>query len=327
MASRSKYLWLLPLSFACSACSGGTGPDESRDFRQDMRAFVQAISEKARTTDADFIVIPQNGPELLSLNGESDGPVAGDYMAAIDGVGREDLFYGFDNDDVATPASERDYMLDFMDMAEAHGIEALVTDYCSTPSNMDDSYTQNQTHGFTSFAADHRDLDDVPAYPAAPFGENMSDIATLADAKNFLYVLDPSGLGDRASFLAALAATDYDLIITDLFYEGAALTPADVAGLKTKAGGGTRLVIAYMSIGEAEDYRYYWEASWHAGNPAWLAGQNPDWPGNYKVRYWDPDWREIILGDGGSYLDRILAAGYDGVYLDIIDAFEYFEGG
>ena len=33
-----------------------------------------------------------------------------------------------------------------------------------------------------------------------------------------------------------------------------------------------------------------------------------------------------ICGDGDSYLSRILNAGFDGVYLDIVDAFEEFEG-
>ena len=80
-----------------------------------------------------------------------------------------------------------------------------------------------------------------------------------------------------------------------------------------------------MSIGEAEDYRYYWREDWVAEPPSWLADENPDWPGNYKVRYWDTDWQSIIYGTGDSYLGQILAAGFDGVYLDIIDAFEYFE--
>ena len=53
--------------------------------------------------------------------------------------------------------------------------------------------------------------------------------------------------------------------------------------------------------------------------------ENPDWAGNYKVRYWDPEWQTIISGAPDSYLGKIQAAGFDGVYLDIIDAFEYFE--
>jgi len=49
------------------------------------------------------------------------------------------------------------------------------------------------------------------------------------------------------------------------------------------------------------------------------ADENPDWPGNYK--YWNPDWQTVIYGN----LGKILAAGFDGVYLDLIDAFEIFE--
>jgi cysteinyl-tRNA synthetase len=37
------------------------------------------------------------------------------------------------------------------------------------------------------------------------------------------------------------------------------------------------------------------------------------------------EWQDIIFGDADGYLDRIMNAGFDGVYLDIIDAFEYFE--
>ena len=86
------------------------------------------------------------------------------------------------------------------------------------------------------------------------------------------------------------------------------------------------LVISYLSIGEAEDYRYYWDDGWETGRPTWLDSANPDWAGNFKVRYWDPDWQAIVFGSESAYLDRILAAGFDGVYLDIIDAYEFFAG-
>lgn len=77
--------------------------------------------------------------------------------------------------------------------------------------------------------------------------------------------------------------------------------------------------------GEAENYRYYWDGGWKTGKPSWLTEENPHWKGNYVVKYWDPDWQKIITGNDGSYQKKILDAGFDGVYLDIIDAFEYFE--
>ena len=80
-----------------------------------------------------------------------------------------------------------------------------------------------------------------------------------------------------------------------------------------------------MSIGEAEDYRYYWQADWSTNPPSWIEEENPDWEGNYIVKYWEQEWQDIIYGNDNSYLKKIVDAGFDGVYLDIIDAFEYFE--
>jgi cysteinyl-tRNA synthetase len=293
------------------------------DYRQEMRSFVEDIAGTARDSDADFIVIPQNGHELLSSNGESDGPVATAYVNAINGVGREDLFYGYDNDNVATPADERNYMLGFMDRFEALQVEVLVTDYVSAPAGVSDSYSQNALRNYISFAADERDLTTIPS---APFNENSADIQSLSDARNFLYLLNPDRYATVEALLSALQDTNFDVFIIDLFYGDTALTAAQIQSLKTKAIGGSRLVIAYMSIGEAEDYRYYWEFAWSSSPPTWLAAQNPNWPGNYKVRYWDPQWQALILGEApDAYLNLLLGAGVDGVYLDIIDAFEFFE--
>ena len=40
---------------------------------------------------------------------------------------------------------------------------------------------------------------------------------------------------------------------------------------------------------------------------------------------WNKDWQNIIYGNENSYLNKIIDANFDGVYLDIIDAFEYYE--
>lgn len=294
--------------------------------RQDMRDFVIGISAYSKNIDPNFIIIPQNGHELLIENGEEAGPPALTYINAIDGVGREDLFYGYDNDDVATLPSERDYMISFMDIAKANGVKVLVTDYCSTHSKMDDSYVQNFSKGYISFSADERELNNVPSYPAAPYNVNSSTITSLAQAKNFLYIINTESYATKDAFLSALRSTNYDIILIDLFYDGSVqLSNAEISSLKIKANGGARMVIAYMSIGEAEDYRYYWKSEWTPDSPSWLAEENPDWEGNYKVRYWNEAWQNIIYGNDSSYLKKIINAGFNGVYLDIIDAYEYFE--
>ncbi len=320
-----KYyvIFLLPFLYFNSGCDGDDEIDPV--YRQSMREFVQDISRYAGTRNGNFIIIPQNGQELVTLDGEEDGQPAMDYLQAIDGVGREDLFYGYSRDDKATPSDERDYMISYLDICESNGVEVLVTDYCSTQSKMEDSYQQNSNRGYISFAAPDRELRKIPGYPALPYHVNNANINSLADAMNFLYLINPEEYSIRQAFLSALAATDYDLIIIDYFYNQEEFTPDEVALLKTKSNGGHRLVIAYMSIGEAEDYRYYWDTDWNSHPPSWLKEENPDWEGNYKVAYWDPGWQSIIFGNSEAYLDKILAKGFDGAYLDIIDAFEYFE--
>jgi cysteinyl-tRNA synthetase, unknown class len=133
--------------------------------------------------------------------------------------------------------------------------------------------------------------------------------------------------------LEAIGNTKFDLVVMDYSRDGSDVekfTAGEISALKISPGG-SKTVLSYMSIGEAEDYRWYWQQSWDrnrdgrpdADAPAWLGRSNPDWPGNYKVRYWDLAWQQIVY----AYVDEVLAAGYDGVYLDIVDAYEYWEPG
>ena len=69
----------------------------------------------------------------------------------------------------------------------------------------------------------------------------------------------------------------------DAFLDDKLYTKAEIESLKTKSNGGKRLVISYMSIGEAENYRYYWK-NWKVGSPSFVDKQNPEWKGNFKVK-------------------------------------------
>ena len=301
-------------------------PPESQDFRQDMRNFVQGISAYSKGINPNFSIIPQNGQTLV-VNDEDDiSSVNQNYIDAIDGMGQEDFFYGYDNDDQATSSSDNSFIAQYLDKAKEGDIQILVTDYCSTLSKMEDSYVQNGSKGYISFAADHRELDNIPGFPSIPNNENSSDITELSEIKNFLYMISPSAYDTKAAFLEAVKATNYDLVLIDYFFnDEEEYSTAEIASLKVKANGGKRLVISYMSIGEAEDYRYYWNTDWKDNPPSWMSTVNPDWPGNFKVKYWEKEWQDIIFGNNDSYLKKIVDAGFDGVYLDIIDAYEFFE--
>ncbi|RYG29456.1 MAG: hypothetical protein EON93_16660, partial [Burkholderiales bacterium] len=140
----------------------------------------------------------------------------------------------------------------------------------------------------------------------------------LAEARSWGYQLqmvDPYLVAD----------SPYDLMVIDYARDGSgeqAFSRSEVMAMKRKPDGGSRIVLAYLSIGEAEDYRFYWNRSWQTSPPDWLGRENPDWPGNYAVHYWDRAWQSVILGGPDAYLDSIIAAGFDGVYLDRIDAFD-----
>jgi cysteinyl-tRNA synthetase, unknown class len=299
-------------------------PLPNLDFRQEMRDFVIGLSNYSKNINSSFIIIPQNGQEIISLTDEPDGSLAMDYIAAIDGTGREDLYYGYTGENIATPAADTNYMVSYLDRFKENGIEVLITDYCSSSSYITDSYTQNLLKNYISFGATRRDLDIIPGSPA-PHNESNGNIFSLSDASNFLYIINPESYGSKEVFLSSIDSTNFDIIIMDVFFNENEYTLNEIANLQTKPSGTNRLIVAYMSIGEAEDYRYYWDHSWESWEPIWLDRENPDWEGNYKVRYWEQAWQDIIYGNNNSYLKKILDAGFDGVYLDIIDGFEYFE--
>ena len=307
------FLIITALSLSCHKA-------KNIDYRQEMRNFVVALSEKAKSQNPTFQVIPQNGVEIICTEDSPNGQLASEYISAIDGQGQEDLFFGYTNDNKTTPQSTTDYLKSYLSLLSKLGKTILTTDYCSSNENITSSQQQNQSEGFISFQAPSRNLNIIPETPIQ--NENTYEITNLGQARNFLYLINPEKYSTKNDFIEAVCATNYDLLIMDLFHNDNVFTANEIERLHGKANGGRRLVIAYMSIGEAEDYRYYWNKSWKRGNPSWLDKENPNWKGNYKVKYWDSEWQAIIF----DYLSRIINAGFDGVYLDIIDAFEYYEG-
>jgi len=320
-----SIIGIILLSMLLITCQT-TPPLPNLDFRQEMRDFVIALSDYAKDIESDFIIIPQNGQELVTDTGEGDGNPNEKYLAAIDATGRESMFYGYDNDDQPTPDEARDHLLAICQLCEANNVEVLATDYCWDHTKMDNSYTYNNVdNNFISFAADQRELNNIPDYPNPIYHENANDITDISLAQNFLYLINSENYTTKNDFISAVNLTNYDVVLMDLYHNETEYTNNEILSLKTKKDGGSRLVIAYMSIGEAEDYRYYWNTSWKEGDPIWLDKENPNWKGNYVVRYWEQDWKDIIFGNNDSYLKKIINAGFDGVYLDIIDGFENFE--
>ncbi len=122
----------------------------------------------------------------------------------------------------------------------------------------------------------------------------------------------------------ALADSRYDLLVIDQVRSISDFQTYDDKGLvsKLKASanhkGGNKLVVAYIDVGEAEDYRWYWKSGWKVGNPSFIVSTDPDgWTGNYPVAFWDPAWKAIVF----QFLDRILEDGFDGIYMDWLEGY------
>lgn len=149
----------------------------------------------------------------------------------------------------------------------------------------------------------------------------------------FGYLLQYSSYSSRTEAFNAIANYPADLMIMEPEYQcspSVRWTTNEVSQLKS--GTHPKILLAYVSIGEAENYREYWNNTWDAngdgipdaGAPEWLDKENPDWGGNYKVKYWYSSWQQIIFGSPNASIDKIMEQGFDGIYMDIIDAFEYY---
>lgn len=116
--------------------------------------------------------------------------------------------------------------------------------------------------------------------------------------------------------LDALAAGGYDLAVIDLARDaGSAYFSRDEI---RRAQASNTKVLAYFEIGSLEDFRPD-HASLRRRHPDLFLNEWPTWPGEYFVRYWDTRWWDLAVR---PRIDRALAAGFDGVFLDSTSAFE-----
>jgi cysteinyl-tRNA synthetase, unknown class len=127
----------------------------------------------------------------------------------------------------------------------------------------------------------------------------------LKNASSWAYQLqgDPS----------ALAKSGADVVVVDADHMRGA-----VSKLKTKPDGSRRVVIGYLAIGEVETYRSYYKSCCAGSKPDWLTSKTQGWAGNYVVHFWRPEWKAIVK----SRVDQMMAAGFDGIYIDRVDTWE-----
>ncbi|NQV98850.1 MAG: endo alpha-1,4 polygalactosaminidase [Rhodospirillales bacterium] len=306
------------------------------DLREEMRMFVQRISTYARDLKPNFVVIAKNGLDLLvkrDATDETKTAPARAYMRAIDGVMQEGLF--FDEARAgrpfgAPPLPDRQaQMLAMADYARRSGLKVLTLDFGSDNKTVDEARKQASERGFISLVADtpSAEIFKLPAYPPRPPNENPNSVISLNMVQNFATVRNSGPYGQQAQFALKMHDTNYDALMVEVFHGREPLSRQAVETLKYKKLGAKRLVFAYMNVGTAASYHYYWRANWREGSPYWINSPLRDDPDRYHVEYWNADWQGVMSGNPNSYLYGIIAQGFDGVVLDGLDVYKFFEGG
>jgi uncharacterized repeat protein (TIGR02543 family) len=420
----------------------GDPNDASQNARiNKMQAFIMEIALHAKSRNPNFNIIPQDGIPLAYMNGTGStvNDLLPELMTVTDGWGIEGTMATSNTPGVPTPTTSQQRYINLRTIGK------MITDTTTVNSalrlqNYIDRSTAWNWLGYPRFSMPLANQLDSTVFAGNSeynkiwsldktgflFSMNSNNINSLADAKNYLYYINPAaydpwsawdadvandnsyrtdvtdneyqgllvpsaggplqpygttplpgytggwdwwwrakGLSEtehRAQYIKDLQAQPYDVIYIDAHIgaspsEGveivglsgeSPLTREEVLSLKHKPDGSRRQVIAYLSVGSAETYRWYVDPAWlvdpaadehyfYTGtssgdylppnpiSPQWLAhGYGGNYGDECVVEWWHPEWRDIIINgwhNQKSSIDRIIDAGFDGVYLDNVGVY------
>jgi hypothetical protein len=118
--------------------------------RADMARFIADLSRYAKgKRGRDFLVIGQNGESLASEPR---------YLAAIDGIAKEDLYFSWESDGKAADPEETAESLAHLKTARKAGKRILLVEYVTHRSGVAETYGRAKKEGFVPHAS-RRDLD------------------------------------------------------------------------------------------------------------------------------------------------------------------------
>ena len=196
------------------------------NHRQEMRKFIRNISAFGRRLDPNFIIMTQDGLELLEKTnaGDEEGSSPSrTYIQSLDGI----LIKGLNfrppvpgKDDIKTDAKTRKELLRLAKMGKKRGLNIWVSDYAPNKEIAKDIVILNKANNFVAFATNSSEniFNNIPPFPPQPIDVNPKNINGLKGASNFLYLTDTSNYDSQEDFVSALSNTNYDAIVTDVFH-------------------------------------------------------------------------------------------------------------
>lgn len=150
----------------------------------------------------------------------------------------------------------------------------------------------------------------LPLFSSPVTARPLDPAAVLPKIEKWIYQLqgDPTGLSNRPARQTTLYVLDISLLEPNknILKTLSATAPSD-----------PHRSLAYLSVGEAEEYRWYFQGIKQGGL---LVSENKRFKKNHLLKFWDPQWRAVLY----DYLQKIHDAGFNGVYLDLIDAYGRF---
>jgi len=151
---------------------------------------------------------------------------------------------------------------------------------------------------------------------------------TLAQVEYWVYNIQDV---DTARQREELVGTHFDLYVLEPVVTEEGMESFDMRALvrdirehNWNTRGVDPLVIAYVDVGQAEEWRWYFKSDWKVGDPDWIVADDPDdWEGCMPVAYWASEWQDIVIygHQGRSMVEETLKAGFDGIYMDWVEAF------
>jgi cysteinyl-tRNA synthetase len=305
------------------------------DYREEMRKLVQSISEYGKLTKPDFVVVAKNGLDLLikrNIYNDKITPKARAYMRAIDGIMQESMFFSLARGGKLFGSPQtlhiQTRMLHLADYAKKSGLKVLTHDFGNGNEAIDNVRKLANDRGFLSLMSNvpSQNIRNLPSYPSRPPKENSNNIISFGMIQNYAVIRDSASFGLESEFALKMHDTNYDALLVEVFHGDVPLSRQAVETLKYKKLGSRRMVLAYMDVGRAASYHYYWGNNWTTGYPSWIEEPLNSEPDHYRVKFWDKDWQNIITGNENSYLYGIIAQGFDGVVIDGADSYKYYEG-
>lgn len=80
-------------------------------------------------------------------------------------------------------------------------------------------------------------------------------------------------------------------------------------------------VFAYVSVGQAENFRSYWSSEWTTNSSSIYVKADPEYVFGMVVKYWEPEWKNALL----EYLgDNVFPYNYSGIMLDYLQNYDQF---